>query len=132
VNKLLFISGIVVLAATFLITNTPNTTMAYSCSSSIGTSGIHFGQGISGSSGSCATSSSASTTNSGHNFSNTLRISGPNKFAALAIVISPLGLQAASPVGVGGAQTSCSSSSTTTSGGITLNSNSVSKSGTCP
>jgi hypothetical protein len=76
--------------------------------------------------------SSASTTNSGHNFSSTLRISGPNKFAPLAIVISPLGLQAASPVGVGGAQSSCSSSSIFGVGGITINTNSVSKPGQCP
>ena len=62
-NRIFLISGIAVfVAAIFLLTNTPNMTMAYSCSSSSGTYLLKVQTGVSGSTGGCSTSSSATTT----------------------------------------------------------------------
>jgi hypothetical protein len=129
VNKLLFISGIVVLVATFLITNTPNTTMAYTCSSS---SSTHKAQGqtsISGSSGSCA-SSSAATSSSTPSFSGISIIgTGPRTAINGQFITNPSSIDVASSASAGGAQSSCSSSSASGSGGISFTQSATSKPG---
>jgi hypothetical protein len=116
-NRLLLISGIVVLAATFLITNTPNTTMAYSCSSSSGTQITSSQTGVSGSSGSCSSSSSASTssgTGPHRSADATAATKGPNGQTDLnanlgGIPHRPPVTTATASSSVGGAQSSCTS-----------------------
>jgi hypothetical protein len=124
-NNLIWIGAIFV-AATFLVTNTPNTTMAYSCSSSSSTHNISPGSqlGVSGSSGSCATSSSASTRSpfrvdgfsvsggsaEGNAHASCIRCT-PQTSASAASFAGPSSGEAASSASAGGGQSSCSSSS---------------------
>lgn len=144
-NRLFLISGMAIfVAATILITNTPNTTMAYSCSSSSSAHNTNTPSHVSGSSGSCATSSSAST---GSNFisSALARAQGPNQsinvntfgiFDTTGAV--QFGMGATSSSSAGGGQSSCSSSSGSVSSefsfppGATTISNSNSQPGRCP
>ena len=85
VNRLFLISGIAVfVAAIFLIPNTPNTTMAYTCSSSSSTHNVKLQSSLTGSSGGCAVSSSAATT-SGPNGSSSSTASGPNNTIGIGL-----------------------------------------------
>jgi hypothetical protein len=137
-NRLFLISGIAVfVAAIFLIPNTPNTTMAYSCSSSSGTQHTNAPSQVSGSSGSCSTSSSASTTSSGQTSVAFATQVGPHTSASTVAVLSPNGAEAASSSSSGGAQSSCSSSSAGSGVilglfGATSSSTSISQPGHCP
>jgi hypothetical protein len=54
----IFLIGTIFVAATFLIASIPNTSMAYSCSSSSSTHNANSATGVSGSSGGCSSSSS--------------------------------------------------------------------------
>ena len=157
-NRLFLISGMAVfVAAIFLIPNTPNMTMAYTCSSSSSTHIINSQTGVSGSSGSCSSSSSAATGfgTSGFSFGS---LSGPNGSvvgqlnfgnppstgnfvgsgpgsisAGIAITsLSPSHVEATSSSSSGGAQSSCSSSSSTSVGGASSTSSSQSQPGHCP
>lgn len=74
--------GAIFVVATFLITNTPNAIMAYTCSSSPSTQNINSQTGVSGSSGGCGVSSSAATT-SGPSGSAQSSGSGPNNTVGL-------------------------------------------------
>ena len=129
-NRLLFISGIVILAAAFLITNTPNKTLAYSCSSASSTPKTGVQTGVSGSSGSCSTSTSASNSPSLHFVGNTA--DGPNKITAISGFAGHSSTQGSASSSSGGAQSSCSSTTVTTSGGVTLTQSTTSKPGPCP
>lgn len=138
----IFLVGAILIAATFLIANTPNTTMAYSCSISVGNS--YSGTknvltiGLTGSSGSCASTSSSSTLGRGSTAGNVIlnaHNSGPQVGTAQGFSSNPT----SQSVGTfqsstsGGAQSSCSSSSVSnTADAVISNSQSVSKSGTCP
>ena len=127
----IFLIGAIFLAATFIITNTPNVTMAYSCSSSSSTYNINSQTGVSGSSGGCSSSSSAGTSSTQAGSLSSTAI-GPNGQTFLGATSFFGGFQGAGSSSVGGGQSSCSSTSVTTSGGVTLTTTSVSKSGTCP
>jgi hypothetical protein len=121
-NRLFLIGGFVVfISATFLITNTPNTTMAYSCSSSSSThSTLPFegSSSVSGSSGSCSTSSSAGTGNGQTSATGAFSAVGPKTSGqASPATAAPIGAGPSFVVGTtsssssGGAQSSCSNSS---------------------
>lgn len=130
-NRILLIGAIFV-AATFVITNTPTTTMAYSCSSS---SSTHKAQGqtsISGSSGSCASSSTAATSSTPSFSGISIIANGPNTAIHGNFITNPSSVEAASSISAGGAQSSCSTSSGSGSGGIALTQSATSKAGSCP
>jgi hypothetical protein len=132
-NRIFLISRIVVfVAATFLIINTSKTTMAYSCSSSSSTHEAHGQTSISGSSGSCVSSSTA-TISSTPSFSGISIIANGHKTAINGqFITNPNSVEAASAVSAGGAQSSCSTSSSSGSGGITMTQSAISKPGSCP
>ena len=157
-NRLSLISGMAVfVAAIFLIPNTSNTVMAYTCSSTSSTHNLNSQTGVSGSSGSCSSSSSAATGfgTSGFSFGS---LSGPNGSvvgqlnfgnppstgnfvgsgpgsigAGIAFTsLNPSHVEATSSSSSGGAQSSCSSSSASGSGGAVSTSTSQSQPGHCP
>lgn len=133
-NSLIWIDAIFV-AATLLIIDTPNATMAYSCSSSASTNNLHNrGAGVSGSSGSCSTSSSStSSSRLGGLGGVNVNDQGPNTVELLSITRTTHGVwEEILSTSSGGAQSSCSSSSATGSDGLKLTSNSISKAGHCP
>lgn len=110
-NRLFLISGIAVfVAAISLITNTPNTTMAYTCSSSSSTQHTTTSSQVSGSSGSCSSSSSASTS-SGHAAKSHTSAVGPNVDRISDILALPNSAESSASSSSGGAQSSCSSTS---------------------
>lgn len=127
----IFLIGAIFIAATFLMMNTPNTAMAYSCSGSASTSHIAVTTQITGSSGSCGTGSSA--VNNLHQGTGTASNFGPNGEAAAGASSSPSHVEVVISSASGGAQSSCSSSSTSNSGeGATTITQSTSKSDACP
>ncbi|HET7147033.1 MAG TPA: hypothetical protein VFI73_00910 [Candidatus Nitrosopolaris sp.] len=136
-NKIFWI-GAIFIAATLLIENTPNAAKAYSCSTSVanGYSGhsVTATTGVSGSSGSCASGSSAFSVSGGKGGIGSASASGHTSAVGVVTGFSSSGgfgasLESAS----GGAQSSCSSSSVSNSGDAVIsNTQSVSKSGTCP
>lgn len=127
----IFSMGAIFVATTFLITNIPNTAMAYSCSGSASTSRVAVTTQISGSSGSCATGSSA--VNNLHQGTGTASSFGPNGESAAGASGSPSHVEIVISSASGGAQSSCSSSSTSNSSeGATTITQSTSKSGGCP
>jgi hypothetical protein len=128
----IFLIGAIFVATTSLITNVPNIVIAYSCSGSASASHIAVTTKISGSSGSCATGSSAG--NNLHQGTGTAITSGPNGGAAAGAFASPSHVEIVISSASGGAQSSCSSTSTSNSGegGATTITQSMSKSGACP
>ena len=120
-------------AAISIITNTPNTTMAYACSSSSSTHITNTQTGVSGSSGSCSSSSSSSARGSvSHISAASATVLGPNTKAAADSTLFINGAEASSSSSSGGAQSSCSSSSSTSVGGAFSSSSSQSQPGSCP
>jgi hypothetical protein len=81
--------GLIFVAATFVITTTPYTTMAYTCSSSSSTHNVNVASSVNGNFGSCSSSSSLTTT-SGPNGSTQLRASGPPDFPVAANALPPV------------------------------------------
>jgi hypothetical protein len=133
-NRLFLISGIAVfVAAISLITNTPNTTMAYSCSSSAGVNDVGtIVTSVSGSSGSCSTSASSAGTSQAHFTPHpTVKLAGPNESAHIIIHRRDGMFEYVLSTGSGGSQSSCSSSSFSAATG-SLNSTNISQPGTCP
>jgi hypothetical protein len=148
-NRLSFISGIVVFfAATFLITNTSNTTMAFSCSSSSSTPHANTQTGVSGQSGSCSTSSSGSTRTCCSTLAGIAHAVGNGPISESSALIAesryppPPSFELGTSASAGGAQSSCSSSSASSTTlqfgtgppipGISVSSSSTSKPGSCP
>ena len=155
-NKI-FLIGAILVAAIFLIINTSNTTMAYTCSSTSSTSNTKTQTGISGSSGGCSSSSSAAIS-FGQTVFQGSRASGPNVSVMGSTVdpafgvstIGPLSgsgsvseeqatflsqpghVESSSSSSSGGAQSSCSSSSASTLGVTTSIASSQSQPGRCP
>ena len=96
-NKFIWISGFAIfLAAIFLIPNTQNTTMAYSCSSSSSTHNTNSQSGVSGSSGGCSSSSSATST-PGPNGSIQFTASGPTGTPGLFLSFCTTSCSATAP-----------------------------------
>jgi hypothetical protein len=132
-NRLLFISGMVVFVATaFLIMSIPNTANAFSCSASSSTPQTRTQAGVSGSSGGCAITSNAAS-----NSSPIIRVTSTASGVSAATISgtatsSTTGSQGSFVSGAGGGQSSCTSSSQTSSGGITMTQTVTSKQGTCP
>jgi hypothetical protein len=154
-NRLFLISGTVIFVLSIsLIINTPNKTMAYSCSSSSSTHNVKLQTGLTGSSGGCAVSSSAATTSrpngsshsaasgpnntigvgaGGNCFSNVLTFNQPGHIVITFTVISSNGgTGTVSSASSGGSQASCSSSSATSFSGAATSSSSQSQPGSCP
>lgn len=104
----IFLVGAIFVATTCLITNTPNTTTAYSCSSSSSTPRLSTPTSVSGVSGICSTSSSASISSTRRSVSLTGAV-GPNTDTNIGNVLKPVP-EATSSSSAGGAQSSCSSS----------------------
>ena len=104
----IYLISAIFIAATFLVMNTPNMTMAYSCSSASSTPQTSVQTGVSGSSGSCSTSTSASNSRSLHFVGNTA--DGPNKITAISGFAGHSSTQGSASSSSGGAQSSCSSS----------------------
>jgi hypothetical protein len=126
----IYLISAIFIAATFLVMNTPNMTMAYSCSSASSTPKTSVQTGVSGSSGSCSTSTSASNSPSLHFVGNTA--DGPNKITAISGFAGHSSTQGSASSSSGGAQSSCSSTTVTTSGGVILTQSTISKPGPCP
>lgn len=124
------VAGILAIFLTPTSTLAP-TVNAYSCSSSSSTSHIAVATQVSGSSGSCATGSSA--VNNAQQASGTATGFGPNGEASAGTAF-PGHVEVVISAAIGGAQSSCSSSSASNSGsgGATIITQSTSKSGACP
>jgi hypothetical protein len=132
-NRLILIGAILVVVATFLITNAPNMTMAFSCSSTSSTQHTNAPSQISGSSGSCATSSSASTSSSRQTSLNLNTSPAPVQFDNQQFFLTHNGgIEGSTSVASGGAQASCSSSFAAGSGGLSLTGTSISQPSHCP
>ncbi len=103
---------------------------AYSCSSTSSAQHTDTQSGVSGRSGSCATSSSAATSSK---LAGDLIVteSGPNISGRDHLAGTSNGLEAAFSLSSGGAQSSCSSGSASSSTGVIQTSTSISKPGSC-
>lgn len=140
-NKITLLTAIS-MAAVLAILLAPTSTVvpivkAYSCSSSASTSHIDVkttspAPTTSGSSGSCATGSSA--VNNLHQGTGTATGFGPNGEAAAGAFSNPSHVEIVISAAIGGVQSSCSSSSASNSGsgGATIITQSTSKAGACP